>query len=498
MPDAAHSRWIRQAPRWLLASFITVVLTWLLLLTKANASTSGILYLTVVVLYSTLAGRWISVYLAVCSALLFDYYFFPPIGSLEVSRPADWISIFAFAGSCLVVNRVADRARMQTVQAERRRESVEQLYALSQEMMLHDDAREMVRHIPRQVEQVFALDAVLLYVSDGDQLYSSMPGAAPVDPADGTTSASTWSSEELHQAMRKAAAAEATSDLPEGYASTRLDFGMHNVGVLAWKPTSLSMDVATLVAAQVATAITRALAITLSTRLEAARSADRLRTALIDSLTHELRTPLTAIRAASTTLLDGHGVDDALRTELITIVDEESSRLDDMIGEAMEMAEIEAGSFRVQALRLRAGDFFDDLLERMRPVLARHPVTVQDEEPDAMVTFDPHLLSRVLRHLLENAARYSPPGTPITIMCRRPEGRVEFEVEDRGPGINPHDLPHIFDKFYRGRHLGMSTKGSGMGLAIARAILTAHGGGIEARSTLGKGSNFRVWVPMAT
>jgi len=216
---------------------------------------------------------------------------------------------------------------------------------------------------------------------------------------------------------------------------------------------------------------------------------------LIDSLTHELRTPLTAIRAASTTLLDGHGVSDQVRTELVTIVDEESRRLDDLIGEAMGMAQIEAGNFRVQVESVKVSTFLSALIERLGPDLGSHTVMIQDQEPEERASFDPHLMARVLHHLLENAARYSPAGTRITVRFRRLGSRIEFEVEDKGAGIDPHDLPYIFDKFYRGRQQGFSAKGSGMGLAITKVILTAHGGGIEAKSTLGKGSVFRVWVP---
>ncbi|MGB7986196.1 MAG: ATP-binding protein, partial [Terracidiphilus sp.] len=110
--------------------------------------------------------------------------------------------------------------------------------------------------------------------------------------------------------------------------------------------------------------------------------------------------------------------------------------------------------------------------------------------------FDPHLLSRVLRHLLENAARFTPPGGRILLSSRRVAGRLEFAVEDDGPGIDSVDLPFIFDKFYRGKKRVGKSKGTGMGLAISRAILIAHGGGIQADSPPGKGACLRFWVPL--
>jgi two-component system sensor histidine kinase KdpD len=254
--------------------------------------------------------------------------------------------------------------------------------------------------------------------------------------------------------------------------------------------------VATAVSAQVAIALTRATAIEASARLEAAREADRLRAALIDSLTHELRTPLTAIRAAATTLVQGEGLDAAGRLELAEIVDEESSRLDGLIGEAVEMAEIDANVVQVRRVPHHPRALLDQAVEGLQNALAVHRMVITVEEPDKPAWFDPHLLGRVLRHLLENAARHTPPGGRILLGSRCLGDRLEFRVEDEGEGIDAADLPFIFDKFYRGKKGTGKGKGTGMGLAICRAILAAHGGEIEVESAPGHGSCFRFWVPL--
>jgi two-component system sensor histidine kinase KdpD len=484
--------WFREASRWLLATAITVLITAALVLLHADASTSGILYLVLVVVWSaTLAGRAASIYLAVLASLLFDYYFIEPRYSINISDTQGWLAMLAFLVSCIIVGRVAERARRQTRQAEQRREDVERLYALSQEMMLHEDAAGLIREIPRRVEHNFALDAVLLYVRDEDQLYSSMPNT----PAAGDSTP--FRPEAMREALRAVGADwEPNAQLPQGYAAVNLLFGMKSVGTLAWKPASLSREVAASVAAQVAIAITRAHAIEASARLEAARAADRLRNALIDSMTHELRTPLTAIRAAATTLLDGHGLDPETRTELATIVDEESSRLDSLIGEAMEMAEIESDGIRVKPEPLHTGTFLEQAVEESHDQLTRHRVTIDVQQPDNPVWFDPQLMGRVLRHLLENAARYTPANSRIVLRSRRSLGKVEFFVEDDGPGIDPRDLPLVFEKFYRGRQRASSVKGSGMGLSITRALMAAHGGAIDVTSASGKGTIFRFWIPL--
>ncbi len=480
MPIVQLRNLMRKSLRWLAATAAILMITGALVLLRADANVAGLIYLVLVVLFATVAGRDVSIYLALGCGLLFDYFFLPPLYSFDLSFRSS-LAMTAFIVSCIVVGRVAERARRQTRQAEQRREDVERLYALGQEMMLHDDAAGLVREIPRLVARNFVLDDVLLYVRDEDQLYSSTRLA---------------SSAMLDTLRTASATLEPDAERPEGYMVMNLVFGMASVGSLAFKPATLSREVAASIAAQVAIVITRAHAIEVSARLEAARSTDRLRSALIDSLTHELRTPLTAIRAAATTLVDGYGLDDESRTELATIVDEESSRLDSLIGEAMEIAEIESDGIHVKPEPLHTGTFLEQAVEQSHDQLATHRVTIIVQQPDTPVWFDPHLIGRVLRHLLENAARYTPANSRILLHSRRTSEFLEFLVEDDGPGIDSHDLPLIFEKFYRGRNRRGAAKGSGMGLAITRALLTAHGGSIDVESVPGRSTTFRVRIPL--
>jgi two-component system sensor histidine kinase KdpD len=238
------------------------------------------------------------------------------------------------------------------------------------------------------------------------------------------------------------------------------------------------------------------MAIEATARAEASRESERLRAALVDSLTHELRTPLTSIRAAATTLTQNEGLDDALRKELATVVDEESEHLDALIGEAIEMAEIDANVVRVQTAPRHTRTMLENAVQESRGALGRHQVVLMVQEPDRPAWFDAKLLGRVFRHLIENAARYSAPESRIVLRSRRVDGRLEFEVEDNGPGIDRVDLPHIFEKFYRGKKGKKLGKGTGMGLAITQAILRAHGGDIAVESNPEQGCTFRFWVPL--
>jgi two-component system sensor histidine kinase KdpD len=470
------------ALRWSLATLVAVAATFLLVILEADSTTAGMVFLVLVVWFAAQAGIWLALYLALLCALSFDYFFLLPFHTLQIVGVQQWVAMISFLLSCVVVGRVAERARTQTRKAEERHADVERLYELSQEMMLHDETANLLRDLPRLIERIFALDGVVLYVRDEDQFYSST--------ADLPMS--------IQASMRAMTLGQnPTQIIPGDFAVRTLMMGLRPVGALGLRPARLSHEVATAVSAQVAIALTRAMAIEASAHMEAAREGERLRTALIDSLTHELRTPLTAIRAAASMLVQGEGLDQSVTSEMAAIVDEESARLDRLIGEAVEMAEIEANVVEVRPVPQHSRALLDQAVEESRKTLARHRVVIAVEEPrssDQSAWFDPHLLSRVLRHLLENAARFTPPGGRILLGSRRIGDRLEFRVEDDGPGIDAVDLPFIFDKFYRGKK--GKGKGTGMGLAITRAILAAHGGGIEVESLPGQGACFRFWVPL--
>jgi two-component system sensor histidine kinase KdpD len=486
MPAYAHS-----IARWLAATLVTVAATTLLAWLGANSTTAGMVFLVLVVWFAAQAGILLALYTALLCAVSFDYYFLPPVGTFQLSGFQAWVAMISFLLSCLVVGRVAERARGQARQAEQRRADVERLYELSQEMMLQEDAAGLIRDLPRLIQRIFGLNGVVLYVLDQDKFISS-----------------TAELPRSIQASLRAMTQEhnLAQTIPGGFTAMTLMLGMRPVGALGLRPTVLTREVATAVSAQVAIALTRATAIDAAARLEAAREADRLRTALIDSLTHELRTPLTAIRAAATTLVEGKGLDETSRLDLAAIVDEESSRLDKMIGEAVEMAEIDANVIQVRSVPHHPRALLDQAVEESRSALATRRVVIAIESPDTLARpddpdrpawFDPHLLGRVLRHLLENAARHTSAGGRILLGSRRNEDRLEFYVEDDGEGIDAVDLPFIFDKFYRGKNGAGKGKGTGMGLAICRAILLAHGGGIKVESSPGQGACFRFWVPLA-
>jgi two-component system sensor histidine kinase KdpD len=219
-----------------------------------------------------------------------------------------------------------------------------------------------------------------------------------------------------------------------------------------------------------------------------------LRSALIDSITHQLRTPITSLQAAATMLKSDPEMDRSMRVELATVIEEESIRLDHLVRDAVQMAQLEANAVHLQLTETPLGGVLEQAVEDAHSALRDHEVTLEVLEPPVPVMLDRELMRRVFQHLLENAGHYTPQGTEIRLTACCTEEKIHFSVEDNGPGMEQKDLEHIFDKFYRG-NTSRSVNGTGMGLAIVRAILNAHGGGITVDSRRELGTTFRLWIP---
>jgi two-component system sensor histidine kinase KdpD len=247
----------------------------------------------------------------------------------------------------------------------------------------------------------------------------------------------------------------------------------------------------------VAIAIERAGAVDTLMRSEAARESERLRSALLDSITHEFRTPLTSIKASISSLRSGTSIGEEQRQDLLAVIEEETDRLNRLVGEAVEMAQLDAREVKLELEPHQIGEVIAPALENAKTVIGSHPVHVRlaDHLPPAMM--DVAWMKKVLQHLLENAAKYSPDDAPIFISSELRNGRLITSVADRGIGIDDLERSMVFDKFYRGQSQRYRVQGTGMGLAIVKAIVEAHHGRIEVTSQLGQGSVFSFGLPVA-
>lgn len=430
------------------------------------------------------ASRWglsIAITTAIIATLAFNYYFLPPVRTFTIADPQNWIALLAFLVSAIVASRLSERARREAENSTRRRKEVERLYFLSQQLLATDNVMELVSSIPHYVQDAFGLNAAAMYLSKRKEFYSTSLDR----PALGQ-----------QQLESVSGRGELVVDDEKQLCFVPLRIGVRPVGSLGLEGAVLSRETLEAVGSLVAISIERAGAIETLTRTEAARESEKLRSALLDSVTHEFRTPLTAIKLSVTTLLAPDPISPEAKQDLLTVINEETDRLNHLIGEAAEMAQLDAQQVELRRESHRVQEVLQAGLERSKKILANRQVRLQVPESLPPIRVDLERITEVLAQLLENAAKYSPPEAPITITAEAIGKEVIISVADQGFGIDDLEQSLIFEKFYRGRDQRSRVQGTGMGLAIAKAIVEAHGGTIGLTSQLGSGSVFHFAVPV--
>lgn len=227
-------------------------------------------------------------------------------------------------------------------------------------------------------------------------------------------------------------------------------------------------------------------------RAESARQSESLKSALLDSLAHDIKTPLTSIKAAATTLLTAA---EPSQRELLTIIDEETGRLSRLASEVIAMARIEAGKLHLERRPMEVSEIVAQALGAIGGDGRIWQINIPEHLPAADA--DPEFAVQVVRQLAENAVKYSPPGSPVGVFAELRDAKIVIGVSDRGPGIEENERGRIFDRFFRGRRHRFDTQGTGMGLAIAKGIVEAHGGRIWVESERGQGSIFYFSLPVS-
>ncbi len=449
-------------------------------LPDVNPTTVALTFLLLVLFVASRWGLTLATTTAVVATLAFNYYFLPPIGTFTIADPQNWIALLAFLISAIVASRLSERARREALNATRRRKEVERLYALSQQLLATENVMEMLNSIPRYVCDAFGLKAAAMYLPKRKEVYRT-----GIDHPE-------LGEEQLESVIGRG---EVVVNEEKQLCFVPLRIGVKPVGSLGLEGAVLSRETLEAVGSLVAISIERAGAVETLTRTEATRESEKLRTALLDSVTHEFRTPLTAIKLSVTSLLTTPEIEADGRKELLTVINEETDRLNHLVGEAAEMAQLDAQQVELRREVHSIREVIDAGLEASRQALASRDVKVQIPESLPPVRVDLERIAEVLAQLLENAAKYSPADMPITISAEPAGKMVCFSVADRGPGIDDMEQSLIFEKFYRGKDQRYRVQGTGMGLAIAKAIVEAHGGTIGVTSQLGSGSVFHFTVP---
>jgi len=449
-------------------------------LPDVNPTTVALTFLLVVLVVASRWGLTIATTTAIVATLAFNYFFLPPIYTFTVADPQNWIALLAFLISAILASRLSERARRETLNATRRRKEVERLYALSQQLLATENVMELLNSIPQYVCDAFGLTAAAMYLPKRKEVYRTGFDHPEL------------SAEQLECVSGRG---ELVVDKEKQLCFVPLRIGVKPVGSLGLEGGVLSRETLEAVGSLIAISIERAGAVETLTRAEASRESERLRSALLDSVTHEFRTPLTSIKASVTTLLSTPDFDPAARRELLTVIDEETDRLNRLVGEAAEMAQLDAQQVELRRELHQVSEVVEAALEKSKQALAGREVKWQIAQELPPIRVDLERIAEVLVQLLENAAKYSPADTPITISAETAGKMVCFSIADRGPGIDDMEQSLIFEKFYRGKDQRYRVQGTGMGLAIAKAIVEAHGGTLGVTSQLGSGSVFHFTVP---
>jgi two-component system sensor histidine kinase KdpD len=450
-------------------------------LLHVNQTTVALSFLLAILAVSAVWGMAVSVFMSLAAVMAFNYFFLPPVGALTIADPQNWVALFAFLVTSIMGSQLSSRIRSEADEAHQRRREVERLYQFSRKLLGEGNVIQLMNAIPDYIVESFEAGAADLFLPQKDKFYRSGFGAAHLDEAKTKTAF-------LND--------EVTIDAQRGEYFLPIRMGVRAIGSLGISGPQLSRQSVDAISTLVAIAVERARAVEQLGQTEAAREGERLKSALLDSITHDFRTPLTSMKASVSSLLTSERSDAQQTRELLTIIDEECDRLNRLVEEAGEMAKLEAGEFALDLGSTSIEEIIEAALAHCKTSLAGRPVDVRVSANLPHVRADAERTREALVQLIDNASLYSPKDQPITITAELTGETVTTSVADRGPGIDDFEQTMIFEKFYRGKDQRYLVRGTGMGLPIAKALIAAQQGSISVTSQLGHGSVFSFTLPV--
>lgn len=501
----------------------------------------SIVYLLVVLGLATLRGRYAAILASLIAFLSFDFFIVPPLYTFTIARPEEWIALFVFLVAAILAGQLASTLRQRAEDARRKERETRLLYDLIRVTNQEEDLSRQLAIVARAVVDVFSpwgvracgillpdargkltvqvsinchgTDEQVMLSSDEESTAAwVLAHGKAVGLHDVSTNAQP-SPHTLRVRVHSTAAARAAS---RSIRFIPLKAGQKSVGVLRLLIEEDSRWLATdfrlggdqertnprtaffwTFLEQAGTMIERARLHRESVQIEVLRRTDALRAALLSSVSHDLRTPLSSIKVAASSLLqEDVQWDEETRRGFARTIEREADRLNRLVGNLLDMSRIEAGALKPEKEWYMFSALLQDVLGRMQPLLNGRAVRVSVPDDLPPVEMDYVQIDQVLTNLLENAVRYTPAGSPIEISVEVKDGELLVSVADRGPGIPPEDLERIFDKFYRVRTRQRNISGSGLGLAVCRGLIEAHGGQIWAENRPDGGAVFRFTLPI--
>jgi two-component system, OmpR family, sensor histidine kinase KdpD len=463
-----------------------------------NATTVALTFLLVVLVMAATSRLRVAVLTSIAAMLCFNFFFLPPVGTWTIADPQNWVALFAFLAVSLVASRLSHLARARTEEAIGRRDELARLFDLSRDVLVMTASPEAVSHLARAIGRRFDLEyvAIALPGSEGWSIATASDGVVRLEDRQLT---------DAYEAAARSLEFDAYARTYAGHRSVSangrivrlvpLRVGTKPIGLLAASGRPIEPGTLDTLAGVVAISIERMKFLEERKTADLTRQSEELKTALLASLGHDLRTPLTAIRVAAGNL-NAPWLPAEDRAEQSELILSEVERLTRLFNNVLEMARIDAGALAMESRWTHPSEIVAAARDQVEHTLKEHRVSVTTE-PDVPVQLDARLTASALAHLLENAAQYTPRGTSIEVTTELTVTELVIRVRDHGPGIAPGDLPHVFDRFYRGTASRTRTSGTGMGLWIARGLVAAERGRVWAENCADGGAQLTIAIPVA-
>jgi two-component system, OmpR family, sensor histidine kinase KdpD len=477
-----------------------------------HVSNLSLLYLLVVLWLAARYGRWPAILASILSFLSYDFFFIPPVHEFTVDDPTEWVALFALLATALTLGHLTAVVHARAADAEESRRQTDTLYRLAQMIAVSGNERDLYTALTSQAVTAFAPSgarscALLLPDENGALEIVAISGER--DGRDGDDVAGVSSGGTRRAILRR------PLKTPHGevgklmIAGTPAIHGLSMDDAVGLERVEADPRQAPLFSAycdQIALAIERAGLAREAAHAAALRESDRLKDALLGSVTHELRTPLASIKAAASSLLnDDMRWTPPERRELLESIETSADRLNRLVGNLLDLSRLEAGVAQPVLDWMLMSDVVAAVLDRLELAGQTRGYHIQVEEPEnlPLVLMDHEQIEQALTNLIENALKYSPQGSLVRVRVATDAQNLVVSVSDQGIGIPPRELEAVFDKFYRVKQArlpwspGRPPTGTGLGLAISASIIRAHGGRIWAESEPGKGAILTFTLPLA-
>lgn len=466
--------------RILLAVFAIAISSIVLITFRGLLSTSvvALLYLLVVVLCTTIGQFTAGIAASILAFLTFNYFFLPPYGTFTVTHTQDVIALFVFLVVSVVISNLMGRAQTRLEQIEARERESTHLYELSSTLTGIRDEQQIAEVLAQHLLAIFQASAVEVLIQ------SNLPDT---DCQDGPCIQVRLPENQVPQAAYPQSQVLSTNRGVLG----EIHLWTHHVSLAANEKRLLET-----IASQAALGVERALLSKAENRAKVLEESDRLKTAILSSVSHDLRTPLASIQAAASSLYDTSVViEPKARDELQSLLLEETEHLNQLVGNLLNMSRIEAGALKLQKQWNSMADLIDTAVDRMQRQATHHIIEIDVSEELPLVQIDAILIEQVFFNLISNSVKFAPIGSRIKINAQVQDPHwMQITLSNQGPAIPEEHLEHIFEKFYR--FPGMKQESStGLGLSICKGIIEAHGGQIWAANTPG-GLAFHFTLPL--